>query len=165
MECTAHSWGGVVPAFPHLPKPSWGQGVRLGVGAEETRGHFLSGRLCWPDKCPQALGDPREGASGSCWLPKGLGQTPPLSLPGVPEPLLPTSQGLLQSCSLNGGSRPPARQCVLESPQLFGPPWAGSGLLEKLVLWVGKTEMLPMAWSQPRGLPGGGFLEGVGLPA
>lgn len=28
------------PGFPHLPK-AVGQGVRLRVGAEEARGHFL----------------------------------------------------------------------------------------------------------------------------
>lgn len=42
----------------YLPEPGrgrgWGRGGRLGVGTEEARGHFLSDRPYWPDKCPQA---------------------------------------------------------------------------------------------------------------
>lgn len=74
-----------------------------------------------------SLGDPRGGALGHCLLPKGLGQTTPLSLPGAPELLLSTSWGLFQSCQLEWcemavGHLP---DYVLESPQLSGPPWAG----------------------------------------
>lgn len=45
---------GMASGFPYLPEPGRGRGGRLGVGTEEARGHFLSDRPYWPDKCPQA---------------------------------------------------------------------------------------------------------------
>lgn len=43
---------GMVPVFPHLPKPGWGPECQTGGGGRGSRGHFLSGRLYWADKCP-----------------------------------------------------------------------------------------------------------------
>lgn len=125
LESTAPSWGDS-PWFSPEARVGCGgggcgQGVRPGMGTEDIS---CSGRLCQPDKCPWALGDPREGASGLHRLPDDLGQNPPLSLPRASKPALPTSQELLHSLdSLNGvkGQRADCQAgCVGISPTSLG---------------------------------------------
>lgn len=159
--------GGGVQRVLAFPTPGWvsGRGVRLRVGAEAAGGQFL---FWQPDKCPWTLGDferVRQGPAGSA----GPEQNPPLGLPRAPGPLLPACPRLLQSdqCEWCGraGSCLPGHVCW-RPLALWASLGMGSRLLEKLVLWVGKTETLPVARSQPRGLLEEVFpSEGVRLPA
>ena len=116
-------WSLSLPASPCLAGP----GCQSGAGAEEAEDISCLADCAGLINVPECEGT-QESASGP-WLP---GAAPWACQLGC-------VRGQWAAC--------PA-VCVGVPPALWASLGRGSQLLEKLVLWVGKTEMLPVAWSQ-----------------